>query len=148
DVAALLDHLKLPAAHVVGLSMGGMVAQELAISWPEMVRTLVLVGTLGRADDWFRATLAAFRLIRRQVTDTAGFFEAILPWWVSYRFLEQAERVAWLTWLLRQNPYSQRLDGFERQIQAIGQHDALDRLHLLRCPVLLLVGEDDTVAPP
>jgi pimeloyl-ACP methyl ester carboxylesterase len=148
DTADLLDQLGLTEAHVVGLSLGGMIAQELALARPELVRSLVLAGTLGRSDDWFRATLAAFGLIRRQVADTAGFFEAILPWWVSHRFFEQPDRVAWLRWLLHQNPFPQRLDGFERQLQAIGQHDALDRLHQIRCPVLLVVGEDDSVAPP
>jgi pimeloyl-ACP methyl ester carboxylesterase len=148
DMAELFDHLQLPPAHVVGLSMGGLIAQELALARPAAVRSLVLLGTLGRSDPWFRATLEAFGLIRRQVADTAGFFEAILPWWVSYRFLDQPERVAWLRWLLHQNPHGQSLDGFQRQIEAIMQHDALDRLHLIRCPVLVLVGEDDSVAPP
>jgi pimeloyl-ACP methyl ester carboxylesterase len=148
DVAELLDRLQVPAAHVVGVSMGGMIAQELALARPELVRSLVLVSTLARSDDWFRGTLDTFGLIRRQVPDTAAFFEAILPWWVSHRFLEQPDRVAWLRWLLRQNPYQQRLEGFLRQIGAAGRHDAYDRLPALRCPVSILVGEDDCVAPP
>lgn len=147
DVAELLDHLRIPAAHFVGLSLGGMIAQELALAKPDRVRSLVLVSTLGRSDDWFRGTLEAFGLIRRQVPDTAGFFEAILPWWVSYRFFEEPERVTWLRWLLRQNPYPQRLDGFLRQLDAIAGHDALGRLPAIGCPVAVLVGEDDSVAP-
>ena len=148
DVMELLAHLRVPPVHLVGLSMGGMIAQELALARPDLVRSLALVSTLARADDWFRGTLEAFGLIRRQVPNTASFFEAILPWWVSYRFFDAPERAAWLRWLLHQNPFDQRLDGFLRQLQAIARHDAFERLPSLACPVLLLVGEDDSVAPP
>lgn len=148
DVAGLLRHLQAPPAHIVGLSMGGMIALELALAEPALVKSLVLAGTLARSDAWFRATLQAFELIRRQVADTPAFFEAILPWWVSYRFLDNPERVAWLRWILRQNPHPQRLDGFLRQMQALLQHDVLDRLPTIQSPALVLVGEDDNVAPP
>src|SRR5262249_46002696 len=74
DAASLLDALHLRAAHVVGLSLGGMIAQELALRQPQRVRSLFLVGTLARADAWFTATLDAFSLIRRQVPDTPAFF--------------------------------------------------------------------------
>jgi pimeloyl-ACP methyl ester carboxylesterase len=148
DVAGLMERLQLPPAHLVGISLGGMIAQELALAEPERVKSLVLADTLVRTDDWFSATLSAFELIRRQVPDTGAFFEAILPWWVSWRFLEESDRVTWLRWLLRQNPYPQPLDGFLRQLQATRRHDALDRAQQIRCPVLILVGSDDAVCPP
>jgi pimeloyl-ACP methyl ester carboxylesterase len=147
DVLQLMDELALPPAHVVGLSMGGMIAQELALAAPEHVRSVILVDTLARADDWFRCTLRAFELIRRQVADTGAFFEAILPWWVSHRFFDESDRASWLRALLRQNPYPQRLDGFLRQLDACGRHDACNRLSGIACPVLVLVGEDDCIAP-
>ncbi|HYT90241.1 MAG TPA: alpha/beta hydrolase [Gemmataceae bacterium] len=148
DVAAVLERLQLPPAHIVGLSMGGMIAQELALAAPARVKTLALVNTLGRADDWFRGTLRAFEMIRRRVEDSGAFFDAILPWWVSWRFFEQSERVTWLRWLLRQNPHQQPLDGFLRQLEATSRHDALNRVAQIRCPVLVLAGEEDTVCPP
>ncbi len=85
DVLELFDRLALPPAHVVGLSMGGLIAQELALTAPRRVKSLVLVDTLAHSDEWFRGLLHAFELIRRQVADTPAFFEAILPWWVSPR---------------------------------------------------------------
>ena len=148
DVIELAERLGLGPAHVVGLSLGGAIAQELALAAPARVRSLVLVDTLARADEWFRSTLRAFEMIRRQAGDTAGFFEAILPWWVSHRFLDDSDRASWLRALLRQHPHSQRLDGFLRQIDALSRHDATDRLRELTCPVLVLAGEDDCVAPP
>jgi pimeloyl-ACP methyl ester carboxylesterase len=143
-----LDRLSVSAAHIVGLSLGGMIAQELALAAPQRVHSLVLVNTLARTDDWFAGTLRAFELIRRQVPDTPAFFEAILSWWVSHRFFEGSERCTWLRWLLHQTPHSQRLDGFLRQLEAIRGHDTLDRLAGIACPTLILSGEDDGVMPP
>jgi len=147
DLAALVHKLQLPAVHVVGLSMGGMIAQELALSSPQLVRSLVLVNTLGRTDDWFHATLSAFQKIRLQVPDTASFFEAVLPWWVSYQFFAESGRISWLRWLLHQNPHGQKLEGFMRQVEAIRGHDTMERLQRIHCPVLILAGEDDQIAP-
>jgi 3-oxoadipate enol-lactonase len=147
DLSEWMAQLRLPPAHVVGLSLGGAIAQELAVAAPERVKSLVLMNTLARADDWFRGTLRAFELIRRQVADTAAFFDAILPWWVSHRFFEQSERVSWLRMLLRQNPHPQRLDGFLRQLEALSRHDAGEKLRQITCPVLVMAGEDDCVAP-
>src|SRR5262249_45429781 len=73
-VAGLLRALDLPPAHLVGLSLGGMIAQEVALAHPARVRSLFLVGTLARADDWFNATLDVYGHIRRQVPDTPAFF--------------------------------------------------------------------------
>jgi pimeloyl-ACP methyl ester carboxylesterase len=147
DLIEWMDQLPLPPAHIVGLSMGGAIAQELVLAAPQHVKTLVLVNTIARADDWFRGTLRAFEVIRRQVSDTAAFFDTILPWWVSHRFFEDSERASWLRVLLRQSPHPQRLDGFLRQLEALSSHDAAARLHRIACPVLVLAGEDDSVAP-
>ncbi len=148
DVAGLLQALELPPAHLVGLSLGGMIAQEVALTHPDRVRSLFLVGTLARADDWFNATLDTYALIRRQVADTPAFFEALLPWLVGHRFFESSTKVEWLRALLRQNPYPQRIDGFFRQFDAIRRHNTMDRLTALHCPVLVAAGEDDRIAPP
>src|SRR5687768_10341378 len=52
DIVALLDHLGIDAAHVVGLSFGGAIAQSVAIDFPDRVRRLVLAATFARRDPW------------------------------------------------------------------------------------------------
>jgi 3-oxoadipate enol-lactonase len=147
DLVGFLRSLQLSPAHIVGLSMGGMVAQELALAVPDRVKSLVLVNTIGRSDDWFQAILNSFQWIRQQVPDTASFFEAVLPWWVGHGFFTDSGRISWLRWLLRQNPQDQSIEAFQRQVVAIQNHDTLARLGQITCPVLILSGGDDLVAP-
>jgi len=147
DALGLMDSLGLPPATVVGSSMGGMIALEMALLRPDQVRGLVLVGTLARTDDWFRRTLHAFEHIRRNVPDAAAFFEKIMPWWVSHRYLEHADRAEWLCWMLRKNPHAQGLDGFLRQVAAMMEHDVAAQLGRIRCRTLVLVGAHDMVIP-
>jgi pimeloyl-ACP methyl ester carboxylesterase len=148
DLIGLCQQLRLGPAHVVGVSMGGMIAQEVALAAPDRVASLVLVNTLAAADDWFRGTLDLFKLIREQGPDTATFFSRILPWWVSHEFFRDSGRTSWLMWLLSQNPYAQKLEGFQRQLAAVAKHHTVDRLHEIRCPVLILSGADDHIMPP
>jgi 3-oxoadipate enol-lactonase len=148
DLIGLCQQLRLGPAHVIGVSMGGMIAQEMALTAPQSVASLVLVNTLAAADEWFRATLELFKLIREQGPDTATFFSRLLPWWVSHEFFRDSGRTSWLMWLLAQNPYAQKLDGFQRQLRAVAKHDAAARLSEIRCPVLILSGVDDHIMPP
>jgi pimeloyl-ACP methyl ester carboxylesterase len=147
DVAGLLDALGLPEAHLVGLSLGGMIALEMAVAYPSRVRSLFLVGTVGRVDDRFNATLDAYSHIRRQVADTAGFLRALLPWLVSHRFFESPSKLEWLQAFLGQCAFPQTIDGFFRQLDAVRGHDVLGRASAIRCPAMVVVGEDDRIAP-
>jgi pimeloyl-ACP methyl ester carboxylesterase len=60
DVAALLDHLKIPSADLIGYSMGGGVAMQCAIRHPEKVRKVVSISAVFRHDGWVKEALDAF----------------------------------------------------------------------------------------
>ena len=64
DALAVLDHLGIEAAHLVGISLGGMIAQEIALAHPQRVLSLQLHATAGRADPYLRILLDTWRQVR------------------------------------------------------------------------------------
>ena len=147
DAAAFLLALNAAPAVVVGLSMGGMVAQYLAIRHPELVRALVLVSTTpggvasppaterGRAALFLPAELEAGERARQAMTlMTAPGFTEVHP-----EVLDLAERNA------RQHPMS--AESYKRQFRAVRAHDAAAGLASIAVPMLVLHGDADDLIP-
>jgi pimeloyl-ACP methyl ester carboxylesterase len=147
DAAAILRALDVPAAHVAGFSMGSAIAQELALRHPQLVRSLVLVGTYARPDALFRSQLAFWHWLAETAPSQRAFLEAFFTWVYTPRAhadgtVDQivAEALAF--------PHQQSVEAFQAQVAACLAHDTADRVSRIAAPTLVLAGELDTILPP
>jgi pimeloyl-ACP methyl ester carboxylesterase len=144
----VLDELGIESAHVAGLSLGGAVAQELAIRFPHRVRGLILMGTstagpLSAPPDVLRlaavaAGIARGSLQRRRLWLGPAFF--------SRDYLEQEPDAA-DAMLATLGAHPTAAQGIFAQLLAAGLHDRGLDLHRIRAPTLVLQGEHDYFVP-
>lgn len=148
DTLGLMDALAIDRAHVVGVSMGGMIAQELALAAPDRVSSLHLGCTLARPDAHLRALLEAWRGVRASLPLEQALRALVLWLFAPRTWDERAEFVEIMLQTAFANPSPQSLTGFRRQAEAIAGHDTVTRLDAVRCPTLVSVAEDDLLLPP
>ena len=147
DAAALLDALGIEKTHVLGASMGGMIAQEFAVRHPEKTVTLILCCTapggdnmvppepwviqeLGRVDGLTPEEIARKN---RPLSFTQEFMDNNFDW------LEEK--------MGRELPYSTPAFSFKRQMMAAMHHDSHDSLSKIESPTLVMTGTVDILIP-
>ena len=148
DLAGLLDALGIQRSHLLGLSMGGMIAQEFALRHADRLDRLVLTGT-GAAPA--RSAVDAIQIWRWvKANDATGkvFGEQQFVSLFSTAFLRNHQAVLDTAELLASNPYPMSPEAYGRQADAYVQFDALDRLGAITAPTLVVVGEQDLLTPP
>lgn len=145
DVALLMDALGVAKAHVWGVSMGGKIAMELALGWPERVDHLVLENTTAGEDH--RVEGSSDFLRGAHTGSEEHWLKVIVPllFGRKYREANAASMLAFARSRVR-NPANPV--GMARQWEAYLSFDAWDRLPRLTHPTLVLVGDEDAMTDP
>jgi len=153
DVIGLMDHLALDKAHLLGLSLGGIVAQEIAIDHPDRVRKLVLVNTStgrsGEMDKVHPALMEAYGLEdgSTEIDISKVNIGKSMSAYISLSFNKVLYRMVMLL-MARLYVKPSGFEGMAEQLKAISTHSTLDRLHLIKAATLVIAGTDDKIVPP
>ncbi|HEV7858869.1 MAG TPA: alpha/beta fold hydrolase [Pyrinomonadaceae bacterium] len=143
DVAAVLDAAGVESAHVFGYSMGGMIAQELALQHPLRMRSLILGGTNCGGGHAVLAAPEVLNTLMARVVDPVEAFWAMAP----YLYDASTPRAKLEEDLEARGPTFPTLEGYLAQLQAVMGWESHDRLNSLKVPTLVIHGETDQLIP-
>ena len=145
DAAAVLDAVEIGSAHLFGVSMGGMIAQEFALQYPKRVRSLILGCTAAGGATAVRAEADAMQMLKtRDKMTPEQAAEAAVPF--IYDAATPRERIDEDIAIRR--PWFPRPEAYTAQLQGILAWEAYSRLSGIAAPTLVIHGETDRLVPP
>jgi pimeloyl-ACP methyl ester carboxylesterase len=143
DVVALMDALSIEQANVIGLSLGGCVAQQLALDFPQRVKRLVLVNTFARMD--LGGPIDALMLVLR-VSVLSLFGLPMQARLVARRLFPKPEQAA-LRQMAQERIAANDPAAYGRCMAAVRAFDVRGQLRQIACPTLVVAGDRDTTVP-
>lgn len=149
DTSSLMDALGISRAHVFGISMGGMIAQELVLNCPEKVEKLVLCSTNSGGTESIPPSKDAMGMLMadRSALSPEEIARITIPLLLTQDFIKKnPDFVELMIQQILKAPISR--EAFMRQVNAIMEFDTCDRLPEVKAPTLILHGKQDILVPP
>ena len=146
DLNRLLDHLKAERAHLVGLSMGGMIIQDFYARYPQRVATLSLVDTssgFGGTSEEVKRDFLSRRLDPLEKGMTPADIAPGVVQVLAGKSAPEAVRAK-----LRASLSALRVEPYKQALHAIITTDFRSVLATIKVPTLVIVGDEDVVTPP
>ena len=147
DVAGLMKALDIEKAHVSGISMGSGIAQELALAYPEKIKSLILIASWDQCDNYTKRIFEMFRSMIES-SDSSAFTRMLQLWIFTPEYHNKN-----LDDLLKReedgkrNPYPMPVHAFQAQCDACISHNTKGRLGAINAPVLITSGDRDIFTP-
>lgn len=143
DIIGIMDALGIEKAHVMGVSMGGAIAQQVALKVPDRVISLILTSTFASVSPAFKKAL---NLICDLKEDTDPAVLKQLNLWMTYGQYTQIHHPEKIEKSIEEDaayPYPMPVYAYKAQCGACLSHNTADRLHELKMPVLIAAGAKD-----
>jgi pimeloyl-ACP methyl ester carboxylesterase len=144
DTIGLMDYLHIGKAHVLGISLGGMIAQEMAINYPQRINKLVLGSTFCKHDHETSGDTPEFE--KAVTSGLQGEFDRMFNLLINKRL----NKMLFIPVMKRAMKKSGTagITGLAGQRQAGFKHNTADRLPLIKTPTLVIAGTEDRVIRP
>jgi len=152
DTVGLMDYLGIDKAHILGVSMGGMIAQEVAINHPERVRKLILVSTNAGRDEKGGHSPGLLRAmgLKEDFSDediVSADMGKVMTSLNAHAFSGGAIKLMAVPFCwMRGKLFG--IEGLRGQFEAAMTHSTLGRLHLIKAPTLVMAGTEDRIVSP
>ena len=144
DTIGLLDELGISEpAHIIGRSMGGAIAQEMALAYPARVRSMIITASFGKLDPYgFQILDSINEVVKMQGYGPAAKIQSLFFFPPAYFNEHQQQMKVFETALAETD---RPIHGYTNSTHACLTHDSIDRLPLVKCPTLVLAGGQDVL---
>ena len=145
DAIAVLDDAEIERAHVLGISMGGAIAQHVALKVPERIRSLTLAATWCHPNQWLERLVEMGKMASE--FEREKFARSVLLWlFTPNMVINQPDVIATIEQLILAEPPPP--DTFANQIAAVHAHDTREQLAQIEAPTLVMGARRDFMVPP
>lgn len=148
DLAGLMQELAIDKAHLLGLSMGGMICQDFAIRYANRVNSLVLTGTGAAISRSKFDPISVWNFVKAHDNEGLTFAAQQFVWLFSEDFKRNHEAVDQTLQMLASNPNPVSAEAYNRQSEAYTSFDVLDHLEQVKAKTIVISGEQDRLTPP
>ncbi len=142
DVIGLMDYLKIDKANILGLSLGGLIAQSIAIRYPERVMKLILGSTLPATEVQYVLPDIKDMMQEQTLKDVSGIMNRV----ISIAFNKR--RYRYIIKLLSRSRLESEYSDYLRQMQSLEHFSTLDKLQQIRASTLVITGSGDRLVSP
>lgn len=147
DIFCLMKEIGIQKAHVSGISMGGAIAQELALGYPECVKSLIINCSWDQCDAYTTRVFETFKSLNGS-TDPITFNRNLQLWIFTPKYHQNCmEDLLEREKSGMENSYPMPVHAFQAQCDACISHDTKGRLNLISVPTLVTVGDKDIFTP-